>query len=553
MGAGPSCNHRDPDKLDIEAAKPNVEILHIHDAMQSMEVGAYKNCSRDEEKLGDTDVEAAEADGGICDNSRSESDESESLPRLRVDKILTVTSTELMRGISMKETLQSWGRLWRQSPIDLPEKERANLWTRSRQVAKFHIFLSHTWATHGRWKYLALSFQHAWPYVLLTWLLVLVVVELLTCLALVPAMGTVRFSYQGFRQECPFSGLGLLVALPVSVLTFFLAPYFPDIGDNKDSCFLDVVSINQGDIGMMRQGIYGLGGFLSASKELRILYSAPYLTRLWCVFELAAFRKANPSGRIRFAPLFVETAVASVWLGATVGLVIYVLVIATLGLASLTTLLVALVPFFVVFHLLRKNLSQKRQVFYDLATFELSAAECRKASDQEFIYAAIDKWYGSLDAFTAHVRGPLRDELLANHLGTGLPWNYALLIATPMMTLGMDALAAQVRAAAPIHNLVSYGSGVSLGLFGLWWIVGVQFAMFLAGRFPLPKSSTCGLAQSIVLYAVYLAFVFCGVYIGRWAYKDSLAASLTWCAAAGMIAWLASGGLKVCQSAFCRR
>ena len=28
---------------------------------------------------------------------------------------------------------------------------------------------------------------------------------------------------------------------------------------------------------------------------------------------------------------FVETAVASVWLGATVGLVIYVLVIATLG------------------------------------------------------------------------------------------------------------------------------------------------------------------------------------------------------------------------------
>ena len=71
MGAGPSCNHCDPDKLDIEAAKPNVEILHIHDAMQSMEVGAYKNCSRDEEKLGDTDVEAAEADGGICDNSRT--------------------------------------------------------------------------------------------------------------------------------------------------------------------------------------------------------------------------------------------------------------------------------------------------------------------------------------------------------------------------------------------------------------------------------------------------------------------------------------------------
>ncbi|CAE7614654.1 unnamed protein product, partial [Symbiodinium sp. CCMP2456] len=325
-----------------------------------------------------------------------------------------------------------------------------------------------------------------------------------------------------------------------------------DIGGTNQSCFLDVVSINQGDLGMMRQGIYGLGGFLSASKELRILYSAPYLTRLWCVFELAAFRMANPSGRIRFAPLFVESAVASVWVGATLALLIYVLVIATLGLQSLVTLLVALIPFFLVFHSLRKNLSQKRQVFYDLATFELSAAGCRKASDQEFIYAAIEKWYGSLDAFTAHVRGPLRDELLAKHLGTGLPWHYALLIATPLITLGMDAWAAQVRAGAPIHNLVSYGTGVSLGLFGFWWIVGVQFAMLLADRFPLPKSSIYGLAQSVVLYLVYMAFNFCGVYIGRWAYKESVAASLIWCAAAGMLAWLASGGLKVCQSAFRR-
>ena len=54
MGAGPSCNHCDPDKLDVEAAKPSVEILDIRDAVQSMEVGPYKNCGRDEEKLGGT-------------------------------------------------------------------------------------------------------------------------------------------------------------------------------------------------------------------------------------------------------------------------------------------------------------------------------------------------------------------------------------------------------------------------------------------------------------------------------------------------------------------
>jgi|Cyp1metagenome_2_1107374.scaffolds.fasta_scaffold21156_8 hypothetical protein len=31
----------------------------------------------------------------------------------------------------------------------------------------------------------------------------------------------------------------------------------------------------------MERGIYGLGGFLSVAKELRVLWSTPYLSRLW--------------------------------------------------------------------------------------------------------------------------------------------------------------------------------------------------------------------------------------------------------------------------------
>ena len=32
--------------------------------------------------------------------------------------------------------------------------------------------------------------------------------------------------------------------------------------------------------------------------------------RLWCVFELAAYKKVNPEGRITFRPLFIERVVA---------------------------------------------------------------------------------------------------------------------------------------------------------------------------------------------------------------------------------------------------
>lgn len=44
---------------------------------------------------------------------------------------------------------------------------------------------------------------------------------------------------------------------------------------------VQVVSIHQTDSALMERGIYGLGGFLKVAKELRVLWSPPYLSRLW--------------------------------------------------------------------------------------------------------------------------------------------------------------------------------------------------------------------------------------------------------------------------------
>ena len=46
-------------------------------------------------------------------------------------------------------------------------------------------------------------------------------------------------------------------------------------------CFLDVACIHQTDEELMARGVYGLGGFLRQSAELKVLWSPPYLTRLW--------------------------------------------------------------------------------------------------------------------------------------------------------------------------------------------------------------------------------------------------------------------------------
>ena len=45
----------------------------------------------------------------------------------------------------------------------------------------------------------------------------------------------------------------------------------------------DVVSIHQRDDVLKERGIYGLGGFLKVSRELRVLWTTPYPTRLWCI------------------------------------------------------------------------------------------------------------------------------------------------------------------------------------------------------------------------------------------------------------------------------
>ena len=49
-----------------------------------------------------------------------------------------------------------------------------------------------------------------------------------------------------------------------------------------DTCFIDAACVHQADETLMKRGIHGIGGFLLVSKELRIIWSPVYLTRLWC-------------------------------------------------------------------------------------------------------------------------------------------------------------------------------------------------------------------------------------------------------------------------------
>ncbi|CAE7576100.1 unnamed protein product, partial [Symbiodinium pilosum] len=156
------------------------------------------------------------------------------------------------------------------------EGAKSKLWEKSQPVERFDVFFSHTWRTPGRWKVLSLLFQYGWPFTLTCWACVASLVFFLGALGWLPTPLTFHADVLGFKKACPFAPWVYLSGVLTALIGLFLSPYWLFVC-HSPKCFLDVVSINQADPDLMERGIYGLGGFLSISNELRVLWSPPYL------------------------------------------------------------------------------------------------------------------------------------------------------------------------------------------------------------------------------------------------------------------------------------
>ena len=90
---------------------------------------------------------------------------------------------------------------------------------------------------------------------------------------------------ESLPEVCPLGPWVLIFGSFGTVLGLLLSPYCPRCKPN-DMCFIDAACVHQTDPNLMKRGIHGIGGFLLVSKELRIIWSPIYLTRLWCVPRL---------------------------------------------------------------------------------------------------------------------------------------------------------------------------------------------------------------------------------------------------------------------------
>ncbi|CAE7886305.1 unnamed protein product [Symbiodinium microadriaticum] len=329
-----------------------------------------------------------------------------------------------------------------------------------------------------------------------------------------------RMNVLGFQKDCPYAPWVYLAGVSAMLISFLAFPYCcPSSLSPKG--FLDVVSIHQADPELMNRGVYGLGGFLRVSKEMRVLWSPPYLTRLWCVFELAAFRKANPTSPLRVKPLFVERQVLLLTLGTVIGSAIYFLARQSqswrIGMYALPT-----IPMIFIVHTNRKCMREKHQLTEALETFQLKNAKCSLESDRAFVTSAIIAWYGSEDAFTAYVRGPLRLEL-QEAARADVPLSYGLLVAASPCTLALDVAAAMIQGGAPLDALISESVASGLGFALSSILLSVKITWWLCYRFASPGSTRLlDYLKTLTVFCVFWIIFGIGSFLSNYLEKTTL-------------------------------
>ena len=103
-------------------------------------------------------------------------------------------------------------------------------------------------------------------------------------------------------------------------------------------------------------------------------------------------------------------------------------------------------------HQLRIFYLSKRHLISELDSFDVKHVACMSESDRLNIHIAIERWYGSLDAFSEYVRGPLRTNVLEPLRTPGsLPLGYICLLATPAFTVILEGLLSLLKGDAPMQ------------------------------------------------------------------------------------------------------
>lgn len=216
---------------------------------------------------------------------------------------MQATKPEILRGIMVHRFLQHAPLIWaRRTGLD-------TLHGLSEVTTTLDEFWSHSWQVKAYLKYINILHRHN------------------------------SFSAFVVGTLCAFAAWALCVAgilpdgpawvmtsrfwsTPAGLVGYYLTLF---MWRRQKKAFLDIACINQTDDLIKAEGLVSMGAFLKRSETLFVLWDVTYVSRLWCLFELAAFLHSKGLGtdaekHLVICPVFVGPA----------------LVLGQLGLAAMT-------------------------------------------------------------------------------------------------------------------------------------------------------------------------------------------------------------------------
>lgn len=216
--------------------------------------------------------------------------------------------SRMLRGVRVNRILSRCGAFWRSSAVDAEAYDDS--FAKSELVGRLDDFISHDWSA-ARWKkHIALCVVYNTEAAVVMTLLIVLLLRGLFSFRILPAPPLTGARLQwvaGQQVEMPLTYFFLPVGLTIFWLFFFLGQ---DIRQLLCCCrrrrivFVDKACIEQSNPQRKRRGILMLAGFLAHSDRLVVLWSPRYLTRLWCVYEIATWLYIKNNFRdVDFLPL----------------------------------------------------------------------------------------------------------------------------------------------------------------------------------------------------------------------------------------------------------
>lgn len=189
-----------------------------------------------------------------------------------------------------------------------------------------------------------------------------------------------------------------------------------------------------------------------------VLWDSTYISRLWCIFELAAFLQDEPGQHDR---LFVRP----VTLGpCTLGVYLTVVSYGAMRFIPNTTwsmrLCLQSIPAFLAIHVFRNYAHSVHTLEQKLKVFSMGQTECACCAinhvhpgtgaqilcDRSVVVSCIRSWFGRVSTFQGYVRSYLGD-VLGRQLGIqcAFPYSWTLFALSPVLWAEMDVVSAVSR------------------------------------------------------------------------------------------------------------